>query len=196
MTRSSSRQTVWTAPIVQRAILDAFVKLDPRVMVANPVMFVVEVGSVLVTLALIRDIIAGAPHLAFQIQITLWLWFTVLFANFAEAAAEGRGKAQAPLAELGEHPEAGGPVCVMKGKYGPYVKWEKLNATIPDTVEPAELTMAQAVQLLDERAAKSGKTAPARKKAAPRATKKKPAGKASAGTRKAGAGKTASAKKD
>jgi K+-transporting ATPase ATPase B chain len=64
-------------------------------MAKNPVMFVVEVGSVLTTLALFRDALQGRPGLGFEIQITLWLWLTVLFANFAEAMAEGRGKAQA-----------------------------------------------------------------------------------------------------
>ena len=91
-----------------------------------------------------------------------------------------RGKAAVPIRELGEHPEAGGPVNICDGKYGPYVKWEKINATIPDTIEPADLTMAQAVDLIDERAAKAGKKKPARKKAAPKkkaAAKKKPAAK-------------------
>src|ERR1043166_2061439 len=89
MSKNRSRQ-IWNGQIVRRAIVDAFVKLDPRRMMANPVMFVVEVGSVLTTLQMIRG-----PHTAVEIQITLWLWFTVLFANFAEAMAEGRGKAQA-----------------------------------------------------------------------------------------------------
>ncbi|MEX3014589.1 type I DNA topoisomerase [Gymnodinialimonas hymeniacidonis] len=93
------------------------------------------------------------------------------------ASRGGRGQAAKPLRELGEHPEAGGPVNVMKGKYGPYVKWEKINATIPDTIEPEAITMEQAVELIAERAAKSGKKKPAakKKKAAP---KKKPAKKA------------------
>jgi DNA topoisomerase-1 len=85
------------------------------------------------------------------------------------ASRGGRGQAAKPLRELGDHPEAGGAVNVMKGKYGPYVKWEKINATIPDTIDPEELTMAQAVHLIDERAAKTGKKVarkkPARKKA-------------------------------
>ncbi|MBV9264913.1 MAG: potassium-transporting ATPase subunit KdpB [Acidobacteriaceae bacterium] len=79
-------------PIVRRAVIDSFRKLDPRVLVKNPVMFVVAVGALLTTLFLFQ------PHtkdLGFQIQIAIWLWFTVLFANFAEAMAEGRGKAQA-----------------------------------------------------------------------------------------------------
>ncbi len=77
------------------AIGQSIRKLDPRVMWRNPVMFVVEIVSTLTTILLIRDILAGRPHLAFAIQINIWLWFTVLFANFAEAVAEGRGKAQA-----------------------------------------------------------------------------------------------------
>jgi potassium-transporting ATPase ATP-binding subunit len=75
-------------------MLGSVTKLDPRTMLKNPVMFVVEVGSVLTTALLIQDIIQHQP-IAFNLQITLWLWFTVLFANFAEAMAEGRGKAQA-----------------------------------------------------------------------------------------------------
>jgi K+-transporting ATPase ATPase B chain len=98
MTTRSSKQAIWNAQIVKRAILDSFKKLHPRKMMGNPVMFVVEVGSVLTTLQLIRGIIAPIPdvtNFGFELQITLWLWFTVLFANFAEAMAEGRGKAQA-----------------------------------------------------------------------------------------------------
>src|SRR6185503_3186526 len=83
------KQAIWDTKIVQRAVGDSFRKLDPRKMMKNPVMFVVEVGSVVTTLQLIRGVNA------FELQITLWLWFTVLFANFAEAMAEGRGKAQA-----------------------------------------------------------------------------------------------------
>ncbi len=82
-------------PLVRRALVDAFWKLDPRHMARNPVMFVVEVGSVLTTLLLLRDVATGGHGLLFNSQITVWLWFTVLFANFAEAMAEGRGKAQA-----------------------------------------------------------------------------------------------------
>src|SRR5690242_13054457 len=82
-------------PIVKRAIVDAFVKLNPRLVAKNPVMFVVEVGSVVLTILLLRDLFTGGHNLLFDAQITVWLWFTVLFANFAEAMAEGRGKAQA-----------------------------------------------------------------------------------------------------
>src|ERR671925_1217529 len=81
--------------IVVRAIVDSFAKLHPRTMMKNPVMFVVEVGAVLTTLQLVRDTLHHTGAFGFGLQITLWLWFTVLFANFAEAMAEGRGKAQA-----------------------------------------------------------------------------------------------------
>src|SRR5215472_15702413 len=81
--------------ILLRAIVDSFRKLDPRVMIKNPVMFLVEVGSVLTTIQLIWNAAHRSSHFGFGLQITLWLWFTVLFANFAEAMAEGRGKAQA-----------------------------------------------------------------------------------------------------
>ena len=87
--------TIWDAAIVGRAIADALRKLDPRVMMRNPVMFVVEVGCVLTTVELARDVWSRSGHTGFEVQITAWLWLTVLFANFAEAMAEGRGKAQA-----------------------------------------------------------------------------------------------------
>jgi K+-transporting ATPase ATPase B chain len=77
------------------AIVDSFRKLDPRVLYKNPVMFVVEVGAVLTSVELAYDVLHHAQSIGFGLQITLWLWFTVLFANFAEAMAEGRGKAQA-----------------------------------------------------------------------------------------------------
>ena len=83
-----------------------------------------------------------------------------------KAARGGRGTAAKPLKELGEHPENGGPVNVMAGRYGPYVKWEKVNATLPKDVEPETVTMELAVELIAEKAAKKGKKAPARKKKA------------------------------
>jgi K+-transporting ATPase ATPase B chain len=81
--------------IVLPAIGSSFVKLDPRTLMKNPVMFVLEVVTALTTVILIRDLVTGGGHILFEFQIILWLWFTVLFANFAEAVAEGRGKAQA-----------------------------------------------------------------------------------------------------
>ena len=81
--------------IVGRAVRASFTKLNPLTLLKNPVMFVVEVGAALTTIYLIRDIVTGAGGVGFTLQISVWLWFTVLFANFAEAMAEGRGKAQA-----------------------------------------------------------------------------------------------------
>src|SRR6266545_8262966 len=81
--------------IVVPAIGSAFVKLNPRSLIKNPVMFVLEVVTALTTVILIRDLFSGGESIGFEFQIVLWLWFTVLFANFAEAIAEGRGKAQA-----------------------------------------------------------------------------------------------------
>jgi K+-transporting ATPase ATPase B chain len=89
--------SVFHGPLLRQASIDSVKKLSPRLMVRNPVMFVVEVGSVLTTLLWLRDLMAPAAGSApwFSGTVTLWLWFTVLFANFAEALAEGRGKAQA-----------------------------------------------------------------------------------------------------
>ena len=86
---SKSRKSIWDPAIVRGAAINSVLKLNPRKMMGNPVMFVVEVGSVITTILLILR-----PHEAFKfnLQITLWLWFTVMFANFAEAMAEGRGK--------------------------------------------------------------------------------------------------------
>ncbi|NNN06097.1 MAG: potassium-transporting ATPase subunit KdpB [Elusimicrobia bacterium] len=86
---------LWQGPIVKTALVDSFKKLDPRHLAKNPVMFVVEVGSLVTTWFWIAGLRGGDPETGFAGQITLWLWFTVLFANFAEAMAEGRGKAQA-----------------------------------------------------------------------------------------------------
>jgi K+-transporting ATPase ATPase B chain len=87
----SRKKAVWEWKIVRRALWDALLKLNPKKMMGNPVMFVVEIGSVITTVLLVK----GGEAFKFNLQITLWLWFTVLFANFAEAMAEGRGKAQA-----------------------------------------------------------------------------------------------------
>jgi len=91
----AEKTSLWNTQIMGQAIIDSFRKLDPRWMVKNPVMFVVEVGSVLTSLLLIENYRHHPGTFFFNLQITLWLWFTVLFANFAEAMAEGRGKAQA-----------------------------------------------------------------------------------------------------
>ncbi len=92
---SVSKRPLFDPPIVKRAMRDAFAKLRPRAMVRNPVMFVVYAGSIVTTLVLLQDLVQGDGQVGFTVQLAIWLWFTALFANFAEAMAEGRGKAQA-----------------------------------------------------------------------------------------------------
>ena len=93
--RNTAASAIFDPKIVWPAIWSAFVKLDPRTLIRNPVMFVVEVVTLLTTIIFIRDLVTGGGNLSFTFQIIVWLWITVLFANFAEAVAEGRGKAQA-----------------------------------------------------------------------------------------------------
>ncbi len=95
MSTQAKRRSLFDGQIVRRAAVDALRKLSPRLMMKNPVMFVVELGSVLTSVLLFVNMATHHGHFKFDLQITLWLWFTVLFANFAEAMAEGRGKAQA-----------------------------------------------------------------------------------------------------
>ena len=95
MSERARKISIWDRAIVRQAAWDSLVKLDPRIQVKNPVMFIVEVGSVLTTIAFVQELAAGTGSALFTAQVTFWLWFTVLFANFAEAMAEGRGKAQA-----------------------------------------------------------------------------------------------------
>ncbi len=91
------KPSVWTGEIVKRALIDSLVKLDPRTLYKNPIILIVELGALLTTVLYVRDLANGKSFELgrFELQIALWLWFTVLFANFAEAIAEGRGKAQA-----------------------------------------------------------------------------------------------------
>ncbi|MCA9518908.1 MAG: potassium-transporting ATPase subunit B, partial [Myxococcales bacterium] len=95
--KKPAKAALFPRELARRAALDAFRKLSPRRMVRNPVMFVVEIGSVFTTLLFLHAAITGAGDASpgFTLAVSLWLWFTVLFANFAEAMAEGRGKAQA-----------------------------------------------------------------------------------------------------
>src|SRR6266496_3618204 len=104
-TRRKGDISIWDPRIIRGAIPDSFKKLDPRVQIKNPVMFVVEVGSVITTIEFVRLLFATptatftrsllTSETIFVLAVAFWLWFTVVFANFAEAMAEGRGKAQA-----------------------------------------------------------------------------------------------------
>jgi K+-transporting ATPase ATPase B chain len=98
--QAKGKRSLFDGAIVRRAAVDALRKLAPLLMMKNPVMFVVEVGSVLTSVLLVLNTFSHHGHFRFDLQITLWLWFTVLFANFAEAMAEGRGKAQADALRL------------------------------------------------------------------------------------------------
>jgi K+-transporting ATPase ATPase B chain len=95
MSERARTTSIWDPGIVRQATLDSLRKLDPRIQLKNPVMFIVEVGSLLTTMFFVQDLVEGTGRALFTGQVAFWLWFTVLFANFAEAMAEGRGKAQA-----------------------------------------------------------------------------------------------------
>jgi K+-transporting ATPase ATPase B chain len=96
MEHKKKHRILFDARIIQRALIDSLVKLNPLNMVRNPVMFVVEVGSILTMFLFIRSLfVHGTESPWFILHISIWLWATVLFANFAESVAEGRGKAQA-----------------------------------------------------------------------------------------------------
>jgi K+-transporting ATPase ATPase B chain len=95
MTERASKLSIWDPGIVGQAAVDSIRKLDPRIQIKNPVMFIVEMGSLITTIIWIQQLAGGSGAPLFTGQVAFWLWFTVLFANFAEAMAEGRGKAQA-----------------------------------------------------------------------------------------------------
>src|ERR1700693_3101035 len=108
--RRRRRSSLLDRNIMVPALIESFTKLDPRWQARNPVMFVVEVGSVITTIIFIAGLFRGAPDALFVGQIALWLWFTLVFANFAEALAEGRGKAQAASLRRAPPGNIAGPV--------------------------------------------------------------------------------------
>ncbi|MGY8606019.1 potassium-transporting ATPase subunit KdpB [Gluconobacter cerinus] len=124
-----SQSSLMQASLLLPAIRESFRKLDPRIMWRNPVMFVVEVVTILTTALLVRDIIIGGAHPGFAIQINLWLWFTLLFANFAEAVAEGRGKAQADSLRRTRTETRGKRLLVNdEGRFTPLGLYEEIPA--------------------------------------------------------------------
>ncbi len=123
--------------ILVPAIRGAFAKLNPRHMIANPVMFVVEIVATLTVILFLRDIVAGRAHLLFPFQINLWLWFTLVFANFAEAVAEGRGKAQA--ASLRKTRSETGAKLLEKDT------WREVPATM---LKPGDVVLVEAGDLI------------------------------------------------
>ena len=132
--------------IIMPAIGDSFRKLDPRLMFRNPVMFVVEIVATLVTVLFLRDIMTGGTHLGFSFQIIAWLWVTVLFANFAEAVAEGRGKAQAAtLRRARTETMAKRLLQNTEGKFDAQGLWESVAA--PD-LKQGDFCLVEAGELI------------------------------------------------
>ncbi|HTW33564.1 MAG TPA: potassium-transporting ATPase subunit KdpB [Rhizomicrobium sp.] len=131
--------TLTDTSILIPAIGGALRKLHPRHMISNPVMFVVEIVASLTTVLFIRDLVTGAGHLGFAFQINIWLWFTVVFANFAEAVAEGRGKAQA--ASLRRTKTEANAKLLEKGA----TNWHTVPAT---TLKPGDIVLVEAGDLI------------------------------------------------
>ena len=140
-------------PIARRAVVDSFVKLNPATLVKNPVMFVVEVGAVLATLLLVRTVGTGGSGWSFEFQIAVWLWFTVLFANFAEAMAEGRGKAQADSLRaskkdsMAKKLEASGSVVVVSAAT---LRKDDVCLCEPNDIVPGDGEVIEGIASVDE----------------------------------------------
>ena len=157
---SPRRRKLFDRAIVRAAAVDSFRKLDPRLQAKNPVMFVVLVGAVIVTVLAGRDVAAGLPAL-FDLQIALWLWFTLLFANFAEAMAEGRGKAQAETLRRGRS-ETMARRLTKKGEESvSAAQLRKGDRVVVETgqVIPGDGTVVEGIASVDESAI-TGESAP------------------------------------
>jgi len=170
MSERAQQRPLFDGPIVRRAIKDAFVKLNPRQVAKNPVMFVVEIGSIFTTVLIIRDIALGhTQNLLFTVQVTLWLWFTVLFANFAEAMAEGRGKAQADTLRKAKTEtvanrilgDSGGPIEKLKIEQVPAPQLRKDDVVLVRAGDfiPGDGEVIEGVASVDESAI-TGESAP------------------------------------
>jgi len=161
-TKRRRARPLFDPPIVKRAVWDSFVKLNPRTMMKNPVMFVVEVGAAMTTVLAFRDWSAAAPDLGFTFQITLWLWFTVLFANFAEAMAEGRGKAQADTLRktktetVGHCVKAGGKIESVAASQ---LRQGDIVVCAPNDIIPGDGEVIDGIASVDESAI-TGESAP------------------------------------
>ncbi len=159
---ATQTRSLWDPQIVQRAVGDAFRKLHPRTMARNPVMFVVLVGSVLTTLRMAQTVVTGSGNILFELQITFWLWLTVLFANFAEAMAEGRGKAQADTLRrartetMARRERAGGTIETVPA---PSLRKGDIVRVDAGEVIPADGDVIEGVASVDESAI-TGESAP------------------------------------
>jgi potassium-transporting ATPase ATP-binding subunit len=139
MTNATNALSLFTAPLMTAAIRDAFIKLDPRKLIRNPVMFVTAVVASMSTLLWIRGLITGSGDPSFEGQLVFWLWLTVLFGNFAEAIAEGRGKAQAASLRATKSD------LHAKLLAGVGVLWEKVSA---DRLQVGEIVLVEAGDLV------------------------------------------------
>jgi len=147
--------------ILKRATAESFVKLNPKLVAKNPVIFVVEVGAAITTLFVIKDAIAGVGNTLFGAQISLWLWFTVLFANFAEAMAEGRGKAQADALRRTKTESVARRRVNGKEEQVPASRLRKGDVVIVETnqIIPGDGTVIEGIASVNE-AAITGESAP------------------------------------
>jgi potassium-transporting ATPase ATP-binding subunit len=142
MTKRSAAPSLGDPKILLPAIRSAFIKLDPRILAHNPVMFVVELVAALTTVIFIRDVIHGTlEHSSFAVQIIVWLWFTVLFANFAEAVAEGRGKAQADSLRKLKTDTSAKLLATPKD----HTKWTEISAT---KLKAGDIVLIEAGELI------------------------------------------------
>ena len=167
---AATSHAMFDARLIGRATGDAFRKLSPRVMVRNPVIFVVYLGSILTSVVFVNDMIMGSGDTLFTLQITLWLWFTVLFANFAEAIAEGRGKAQADSLRAGRAltharrlaaSDLGGAIDILNFQIVDAVSLRKgdLIVAVPGDVIASDGEVIEGVASVDESAV-TGESAP------------------------------------
>jgi K+-transporting ATPase ATPase B chain len=141
-----ARSSVLDPAILIPALKSAFAKLNPRILIRNPVMFVVEVVATLTTIVTLREVFAGSAHTGFSLQIVFWLWLTVLFANFAEAVAEGRGKAQAAaLRRTRTETPAKRLLSDSSGNHDPHGLYEPVAA--PD-LKPGDIVLVEAGDLI------------------------------------------------
>jgi K+-transporting ATPase ATPase B chain len=156
----SEKRNLFDPAIVRVAVRDSFAKLNPRLQAKNPVMFVVLAGAVLVTALLVRDVASGQQVL-FNVQIALWLWFTLLFANFAEAMAEGRGKAQAEALRKGKTEMTARRLGKKGEEIVPATALRKGDRVVVETGQaiPGDGTVVEGIASVDESAI-TGESAP------------------------------------
>jgi potassium-transporting ATPase ATP-binding subunit len=155
------RISIWDRGIIRQAIIDSLWKLDPRIQIKNPVMFIVEVGSLLTTIIFVQEVLGGTGRPLFTGQVAFWLWFTVIFANFAEAMAEGRGKAQADTLRKARTETIANRIVGDRTEKVPAASLRKGDVVMVRTGEfiPADGEIIEGVASVDESAI-TGESAP------------------------------------